>query len=149
MKSLIFVLSMALAQVAWGLVPGLSPQGTKCPVCRMTVTPSSKTVYSSRRDSGEKAELVHYCSYSCAHAFHHRKPDSPLFTHDFETGDSVSSADAWYVVKSKKIDNEVDFAMAPIVVSFADEARAKAFQLKLGDGKVVQGWKAVEQTYQK
>ncbi len=148
MKSLLLALCL-FASTAFSAVLGLPEGSNKCPVCRMEMTQKSKTVYSTKTEKVGKPETMHLCSYSCAHAFHLKRPEGALFAHDFETGEAVSSAEAWYVVKSQKIDEEVEFGMAPIVAAFKDEARAKALQAKLRDGKVVHGLTAVETAYQK
>lgn len=148
MKPLLLALCL-FAATSWGAVVGLPEGTTKCPVCRMEMTQKSKTVYSTRTEKAGKPETLHLCSYSCAHAFHTKRPEGSLFAHDFETGEAVPSAAAWYVVKSQKIDEEVEFGMAPIVAAFKDEARAKALQEKLKDGKVVHGLSAVEAAYLK
>jgi hypothetical protein len=149
MKTLLLAILLGVGPSILGAVVGLPEGGAKCPVCRMDVTSQSKTVYSATREAHGKKEPLHLCSYSCAHAFHAKRPEGELFAHDFETGEAVPSADAWYLVKSKKIDGEVEFGMAPIVAAFKDEARAKALQEKLKDGKVVHGLAAVEKTYRK
>lgn len=148
MKALLFAVSLWLAAPAFAAIVGLSA-GAKCPVCRMEITPQSKTVYSTTAEKGGKKETLHLCSYSCAHAFHTKRPEGQLDAHDFETGEAVPSTAAWYVVKSRKIDEEVGFGMAPIIAAFKDEVRAKALQQKLQDGQVVHGLAAVETTYKK
>ena len=148
MKALFFLFALLTPLSIFGAISNLAAD-TKCPVCRMEISQQPKTAYSTVRDEKGKKETVHLCSYSCAHAFHTAKPQGALDAHDFETGEAVGANDAWYVVKSKKIDVEVGFSMAPIIAAFKDEARAKAFQEKLKDGKVVHGLPAVESTYKK
>lgn len=147
MKKLCLVLGLAFSVALSAAVSGLPEKGAKCPVCRMNVTADSKTAYSAVRTEKGKAETVHLCSYSCAHAFHRRDPKGALQAHDFETGEAVPAESAWYVVKSTAIASQVDFSMPPVVGAFKDEARAQAFQKKLGDGRVVQGLSSVEKQY--
>jgi hypothetical protein len=149
MKRLFFLLLAALATPLWANVAGLPEAGGKCPVCRMNITARSKAVFSTTRPEGGQEKTVHLCSYSCAHANHKGRPDAPLFAHDFETGEAVRAADAWYVVKSAKVGDLVEFAMPPVVAAFKDEGQAKALQQKLKDGAVVHGISAVDKTYDK
>lgn len=121
------------------------PQGAKCPVCRMPVTTETRTAYSAERDR----EPTHFCSYSCAHAFHKKRPGSPLFARDYHTGAEIPAAEAWYLVKSARIAEEVEFGMAPVVVAFKDEMHARSLQARLKDGIVVRGIAAVDRTYEK
>ena len=143
MKTLLFILFLTLGGPAWSALPG------KCPVCRMNVTAESKTLFSTTRPADGKETTVHLCSYSCAHATHKARPNAPIFAHDFETGEALGAADAWYVVKSAKVVELVEFPMPPVVAAFKDEARARALQQKLKDCAVVHGISAVDKTYAK
>lgn len=149
MKSTLFAFFLSCALPLWAAIPGIPATGTKCPVCRMNIGPESKTAYSSTRMEAGKETVVHVCSYSCAHALHKKRPESPLMAHDFETGQPVKADEAWYVVKSAKISERVEFGMPPVVAAFQDETKAKALQETLKDGTVVHGLGAVDKSYEK
>ena len=136
MKTTLFAFLLSLSLPVWGVLAGLPAGGAKCPVCRMKIGPESKTVFSALRVEAGKETLVHVCSYSCAHALHKKRPESPITAYDFESGEAVSASDAWYVVKSQKVADQVEFGMPPVVAAFKDEVKAKALQQKVNEGAV-------------
>ena len=119
-----------------------APSST-CVVCGMEVKPNAKASFESIKE--EKS--VPLCSYTCAHRYHSKYADLPLFTFDFDTGSKLDAKSAYYLVKSHNVLKEVEFGMAPTVVAFASEAEAQKNQTRLKDGEVVKGYEALEKTF--
>jgi len=113
----------------------------ECLVCGMEVKPAARTAF----ESIQEKKPVHFCSLSCARAFHTKYPATPVTAHDYETGDSIDAKAAYFLIKSEKIVKEMGFGMAPMVVAFSKEAAAKKKQAALKEGEVVKGYDELTQ----
>jgi len=108
----------------------------ECLVCGMEVKPRARPAFESVQDKSP----VHFCSLSCARAFHTKYPATPVTAHDYETGDPLDAKTAYFLIKSEKIVKEMGFGMEPMVVAFAKESAAKKKQAALKEGEVVKGY---------
>ena len=136
----IFLAIFGVLQVA--LAHAESP--VTCAVCGMEMKPGARASFESIRNE----KPVYLYSYSCAHAFHSKYPDAPLFAFDWDTGSKIDVKSASFLVKSKNVLKELEFGMAPTVVAFSSEALAKKHHDRLKDGEVVKGYEALEKIFQ-
>jgi hypothetical protein len=115
-----------------------------CRLCGMHFKEAAKTSFESTRDGTP----LHVCSFSCAKKLRGKQPNAPLKSHDFDTGAPIDAGTAWFLIKSKNVQKELDFDMPPSVVSFSTELTARKTRDRLKDGEVVKGFEKVEKAYE-
>jgi hypothetical protein len=115
-----------------------------CSICGMSISSASKTTFTTERDG----KTTEFDSFTCASRFQAKYPKAALWARDFLTGKKIEASKAFYLVKSEKIQKEVEFGMMPTVVAFADEAEARKKQKALGDGEIVKGFAAARKAYE-
>ncbi len=117
---------------------------SQCIVCGMDVKPESKAAF----DSTKEGKPVRFCSFSCAHGFHKKYPKEKLVTKDYDSGKTIDTSSAYFLVGSDNILKELEFVMPPAIVAFETEESAKKMQARLKDGELIKGFNSLEKKYQ-
>jgi len=115
----------------------------RCSICGMFVVDKAAISFEGQRDG----KPVPFCSFSCAHAFHRKYPESALLAFDYVSHTALPVEKAFYVIKSEKLASEFKLAMAPVVIAFAKESDAKAAKERVKEGEVVAGFAAVAKVF--
>ena len=117
----------------------------RCPVCGMFTKEKSPTSFVVTHHG----QPAHFCSFSCAVAFHRKSPEVPMTAFAYGTGTPVDAEKAFYLIKSGKLAEEFKFAMPPVVVAFASRAEAEKAKERVKEGEILEGFSAVQKVYQK
>lgn len=115
-----------------------------CAVCGMDVRPGSRAAFEAR-DGGKQ---VYFCGFACAARYKGGNASLNVYGHDFETGKKIDTAQAFFLVRSRRLLKEMEFGMPPAVAIFASRDHARKKQSRLGDGEIVKGFGEALKTYQ-
>lgn len=114
-----------------------------CPVCGMEVKPESRTQF----EMSHSKDTKHFCSLSCVETYSKKYSTEPVYLFDYETGEKIPAAGAYFLARSEKLLKELEFEMPPTVVGFKRKESAEKHQKRLGDGKVIQGFESLKKEF--
>lgn len=125
--------------------PLVAATPARCALCQMEVHDGSKT----RFEVIDGKTTYPFCSFRCVRRFHAEKKfkAAPIFAYDYVSGEKISADKAFYITRSKQLENTLEFGMPPAVIAFAQKQAGEVYKKKFEDGVFVEGYDALEKLF--